>query len=114
MNRRTFNAGSHLKRLVVMGVLAAFCLVMFGPSVQAYSRDQVKTQMTVMPKASDDPWVIDRIAPLVQSWFGKLKDLFRFQRESLPPAQIQQQTQPNNPPNSESKNEPTSGSQISG
>jgi hypothetical protein len=64
MNRRTFGAGSLVRRLVIVGVLAAFCLVMFGPSVQAYSRDQVKTKMAVMPKYNDDPFDIDKSAPL--------------------------------------------------
>jgi len=84
MNRRTFGAGSLVRRLVIVGVLAAFCLVMFGPSVQAYSRDQVKTQMTIMPKASDDPWGGDRIAPVRETWYSKFLTIFGLRAEPKP------------------------------
>jgi hypothetical protein len=64
MNRRTIGAGSVVRRLVVLGVLTAFCLVLISSTVSASLHPWGNTPVTTVVKASDDPYNTDKAKPV--------------------------------------------------
>jgi hypothetical protein len=74
MSRRTLRAGSVVRRLVVLGVLTAFCLMVFGSAASAslHPWGNTPTPVTNVVKASDDPYGGDRVPPVKAPWYDRL------------------------------------------
>jgi|WetSurMetagenome_2_1015567.scaffolds.fasta_scaffold1348428_1 hypothetical protein len=72
MNRRTLGAGSVVRRLVVLGVLTAFCLVLISSTVSASLHPWGNTPNPNIAQASLDPFGHDDAAPLRSTWLDSI------------------------------------------
>ncbi len=72
MNRRTLSAGSAVRRLVVLGVLTAFCLVLISSTVSASLHPWGNTPSPYTTQASLDPYGNDDARPVLVSWFDSI------------------------------------------
>jgi hypothetical protein len=71
MNGRTLSAGSVVRRLVVLGVLTAFCLVLISSTVSASLHPWGNTPYPVA-QTSDNPFGNDNARPVLVSWFDSV------------------------------------------
>ena len=98
MNRRTNDRGGAIRHLVVMGLLVAFCLTLFGSTAQAYSRDQVKTKTAVLSRGSEDPGSHDDAHPSIfiqlRTWIGIFLGHFGDENKQIMTQQKNETSQP--------------------